>query len=140
MLVWGGSVLLLRDLSYKIGKVRLWLIVSLPFAAYLIAIVPTTMLISESRLCLMILVFFLIEYYIQIGSSFWRLILWNDLFVIATTIEQIPKTRAVIVYVSIAGLGITMLTIPLASPVYLATYPPFGTASSSFVVFLLPTW
>jgi len=79
MLVWGGSVLLLRDLSYKIGKVRLWLIVSLPLAAYLIAIVPTTMLISESRLCLMILVFFLLEYYIQIGSSFWRLILWNDL-------------------------------------------------------------
>ena len=88
----------------------------------------------------MILVFFLLEYYIQIGSSFWRLILWNDLFVIATTIEQIPQTRADIDYLSIAGLGITMLTIPLASPVYLATYPPFGTASSSFVVFLLPTW
>ena len=70
----------------------------------------------------MILFFFLLEYYIQIGSSFWRLILWNDLFVIATTIEQIPRTRAVIVYVSIAGLGITMLTILLASPVYHDTY------------------
>jgi hypothetical protein len=49
MLVWVGSVLLLRDLSYKIGKVRLWLVVSLRLAAYLIAIVPTTMLISENR-------------------------------------------------------------------------------------------
>jgi hypothetical protein len=45
----GRFVLLLRDPSYKIGKVRLWLIVSLPLAAYLIAIVPTTILISENR-------------------------------------------------------------------------------------------
>jgi hypothetical protein len=56
-------------------------------------------------------------------------------FVIARTIEQIPRTRAVIAYVSVAGLGITMLTILLASPVYHATYPPFGLSSSSFVVF-----
>jgi hypothetical protein len=75
----------------------------------------------------MILVFFfLLEYYIQIGSSFWRLILWNDLFCDCNDFEQICQTRAIIVYVSIAGLGITMLTFLLGSLVYHATYPPFG--------------
>jgi hypothetical protein len=58
-------------------------------------------------------------------------------FVIATTIEQILQTRAVLVYVGIAGLGINLLAILFASPVYHATYTTFGTASSSFVVFAL---
>jgi MFS family permease len=135
MLVWGGSVFLLRDFSYKIGKVRLWLIVSLPLAAYLIAIVPTMTLISENRFVFddpSLLSFrILFKSAVVVGGLFFGMIF----FVIARTIEQIPQTRAVIAYVGVAGLGITMLTILLASPVYHATYPPFGASSSSFVVF-----
>jgi hypothetical protein len=135
MLVWGGSVFLLRDFSYKIGKVKLWLIVSLPLVAYLIAIVPTMMLISENKFVFddpSLLSFrILFKLAVVAGGIFFGMIF----FVIARTIEQIPQTRAVIAYVSVAGLGITMLTILLASPVYHATHPPFGTASSSFVVF-----
>ncbi len=135
ILVWGGSVFLLRDFSYKIGKVKLWLIVSLPLAAYLIAIVPTMMLISENRFVFddpSLLSFrILFKLAVVVGGLFFGMIF----FVIARTIEQIPQTRALIAYVSIAGLGITMLTILLASPVYHATYPPFGVSSSSFVVF-----
>jgi MFS family permease len=135
MLVWGGSMFLLRDFSYKIGKVKLWLIVSLPLAAYLIAIVPTMMLISENRFVFddpSLLSFrILFKSAVVVGGLFFGMIF----FVIARTVEQVPQTRAVIAYVSIAGLGITMLTILLASPVYHATYPPFGVSSSSFVVF-----
>ncbi len=135
MLVWGGSVFLLRDFSYKIGKVKLWLIVSLPLAAYLIAIVPTMMLISENRFVFddpSLLSFrILFKSAVVVGGLFFGMIF----FVIARTVEQVPQTRAVIAYVSVAGLGITMLTILLASPVYHATYPPFGVSSSSFVVF-----
>lgn len=40
---------LLRDFSYKIGKVKLWLLVLLPLAAYLIAIPQTMTLISENK-------------------------------------------------------------------------------------------
>jgi MFS family permease len=135
MLVWGGSVLLLRDFSYKIGKVKLWLIVSLPLAAYLIAIVPTMMLISENKFVFddpSLLSFrILFKSAVVVGGLFFGMIF----FVIARTIEQIPRTISVIAYVSVAGLGITMLTILLASPVYHAIYPPFGVSSSSFVVF-----
>lgn len=134
MLVWGGSVFLLRDFSYKIGKAKLWIIVSLPLAAYLIAILPTMMLISENRFVFddpSLLSFrILFKSAVIAGGLFFGMIF----FVIARIIEQIPQTRAVITYVIIAGFGITMLTILLASPVYHATYPPFGVASSSFVV------
>jgi MFS family permease len=135
MLVWGGSVFLLRDFSYKIGKVKLWLLVSLPLAAYLIAILPTMTLISENKFVFddpSLLSFrILFKLAVVAGGLFFGMIF----FVIARTIEQIPRTRAVTTYVIVAGLGITMLTILLASPVYHATYPPFGVASSSFVVF-----
>lgn len=135
MLVWGGSVFLLRDFSYKIGKLKLWLIMSLPLAAYLIAIVPTMMLISENRFVFddpSLLSFrILFKLAVVVGGLFFGMIF----FVIARTIEQISQTRALRAYVSVAGLGITMLTILLASPVYHATYPPFGVSSSSFVVF-----
>jgi MFS family permease len=135
MLVWGGSVFLLRDFSYKVGKAKLWIIVSLPLAAYLIAILPTMMLISENRFLFddpSLLSFrILFKSAVIVGGLFFGMIF----FVIARTIEQIRQTRTVIAYVIVAGLGITMLTILLASPVYHATYPPFGVASSSFVVF-----
>jgi hypothetical protein len=76
----------------------------------------------------------------KLAAVFGGLFFGMIFFVVATTIEQISQTRVLIVYVRIAGLGITMLTILLASPVYHAAYAPFGTASSSSVVFLLPTW
>lgn len=136
MFTWAGTAFLMRDRhTHTIGKTKLWIIISLPMLAYLIAIIPTMMLISQNKFVFddpsLIAFRTLFKTAVVAGALFFGVIF----FILSRTIRKLSKTTTVASYVIMAGYGITMTTILLASPVYHATYPPFGIASSSFVAF-----
>jgi hypothetical protein len=135
ILIWAGTAFLMRHYSDKVGTLKLWTIISVPLAAYLIAIIPTMLLISQGRFVFddpsLLHYRILFKAAVIAGGLFFGLIF----FIIGGTIKKIPKTKNTAAYIVMAGYGIAMTTIILASPVYHATFPPFGIASSAFIAF-----
>jgi hypothetical protein len=145
ILAWAGSAVLLSNYSQKIGRLKFWVVISLPLVFYIITIIPTVLTPSGK-----------LTYYEENFISF-RLI--NKLTVIAGGIlfgvafltigrnmqqqqqrhninNQITDITSTSVkyYMFISAYGVLTFANLVATPVHHTTWPPFGFAASSFIL------
>ncbi|MGH9984272.1 MAG: hypothetical protein ACRD8W_09985 [Nitrososphaeraceae archaeon] len=130
---WAGTALLLGKHSLKTSRLKFLIIVSLPLASYLIAILPTLLAVPDLRFIFddPDLIYFRILFKSAVVAGG---VLFGMVFLtVARSIRSISSssgnestTLEMSNYARIAGYGVAMLTILLASQVDHATYPPFG--------------
>jgi hypothetical protein len=131
-ILWGATVLLLHHYSQKVGRIKYWIVVSLPLV-YFLSQFPALFLsvfdpiIKENPIffgSLFTLIFTLSKPAggIMFGIAFW------------TISRHIRRTIAVRDYLMISALGFVLLfTSDQASVFVIVPYPPFGLAAVSFM-------
>jgi hypothetical protein len=131
-ILWGATVLLLHHYAQKVGRIKYWIIVTLPLV-YFLSQFPTLFLnlfdpiIKENPIffgSLFTLVFTLSKPAggILFGIAFW------------TISRHIRSTIAVRDYLTISALGFVLLfASDQAVVLIIAPYPPFGLAAISFM-------
>jgi hypothetical protein len=131
-ILWGATVLLLHHYSQKVGRIKYWIVVTLPLV-YFLSQFPTLFLnvfdpiIKENPIffgSLFTLVFTLSKPAggILFGIAFW------------TISRHIRSTIAVRDYLTISSLGFVLLfASDQAVVLIIAPYPPFGLAAISFM-------
>jgi hypothetical protein len=128
VLLWVGTVLLLRQYSSKLGRLKFWVILSIPMAAEVsifIVIIPLLNFMptqNEYKFYLDIFGFTMpgIIQGVLFGAPFWG---------VAISLGRNIDLRD---YLIIAGWGLVLLEISSTSSIDSAPYPPFGLASVSF--------
>lgn len=132
---WVGIALLLRNFSKKIGRLKYWIIVCLPFLSFLGGIAPSLLtqqssssdyvFYSEEKLFFRIMtVFSVVSIAFVVGFAYWT---------IARSIRRINQESILINYMTITAFGIILVHLAYTSPVIFPAYPPFGAAGHSFL-------
>jgi hypothetical protein len=131
-ILWGATVLLLHHYSQKVGRIKYWIVVSLPLV-YFLSQFPASFLnvfapiIKENPIffgSLFTLVFTLSK---PVGGILFGIAFW-------TISRHIRRTIAVRDYLMISSLGFVLLfTSDQAVVLITAPYPPFGLAAISFM-------
>jgi hypothetical protein len=132
ILTWAGTILLLRHNIRRVGKIKFWILVTLPliyFGVYNISLYqslypssPVTTAISSN---LMIPLFLLVSATtlcgVLFGIGFWS---------VARFVSHATDVRD---YMMITAYGLILLLTAVVATVEQAGYPPFGLANVSFV-------
>ena len=135
LLLWGSTAMLLHTYSKKLGKVKFWTIITIPIASFLsifVIVTPFVMSISYSShdmdTIFKIIVVDALGYTlpalvsgILFGLPFW---------IIARSLNYNSALKD---YMIIAGSGFALFEVAITGSVMLASYPPLGLASVSFV-------
>ncbi|MDQ3840631.1 MAG: hypothetical protein M3297_15350 [Thermoproteota archaeon] len=135
LLLWGSSAMLLHTYSKKLGRVKFWIIITIPIASFLsifIIITPFVMSISsdnhDKNSIIEIIVVDALGYTlpplfsgILFGLPFWMIA------------RSLSYSSALKDYMIIAGSGFALFELAINGSVMLASYPPLGLASVSFV-------
>jgi hypothetical protein len=131
-ILWGATVLLLHHYSQKVGRIKYWIVVTLPLV-YFLSQFPALFLnvfdsiIRENPIffgSLFTLIFTLSKPAggILFGIAFW------------TISRHIPRTIAIRDYLMISALGFVLLfTSDQAIVLLIVPYPPFGLVAVSFM-------
>jgi hypothetical protein len=128
--LWASTVLLLHTYSQKLGKAKFWVIISIPLALYVSVFVTITPFVqsfpnanSSTFRIADVLGYIVpaISSSILFGLPFWM---------IARTMNYDNSLKD---YLIIASSGLVLLQLAWTGNVILASYPPFGFASVSFV-------
>jgi hypothetical protein len=138
ILAWAGSAVLLNNYSQNVGRLKFWIVISLPLLFYIITIIPTVLTPSGK-----------LSFYEEKFISF-RLI--NKLTVIVSSIifgvaflaigrniqqhnamNQNVNSNSVKYYMFISAYGVLTFANLVATPIHHTTWPPFGFAASSFI-------
>jgi hypothetical protein len=132
LLIWGGTIFLLRNNIHRIGKIKFGVLVTFPvvyFLAYYIFLYPT--LYPDSPITQAIDENFMTALMLGLGSTTISGILFGLGFLsVARFISQGNEVRD---YMSIAGYGFMIFVTAAASTVLQAAYPPYGLPNVSFV-------
>jgi hypothetical protein len=140
ILAWAGSAVLLNNYSQKVGRLKFWIIISLPLLFYIITIIPTV-LTPSGKLSFYeenFISFRLINKLTVIVSS---IIFGVALLAIGRNIQQhnamnqnvTNNSNSVKYYMFISAYGVLTFANLVAIPVHHTTWPPFGFAASSFI-------
>jgi hypothetical protein len=131
-IVWGATVLLLHHYSQKVGRIKYWIVVSLPLV-YFLSQFPALFLnvfdqiIRENPIffgSLFTLIFTLSK---PVGGILFGIAFW-------TISRHMRRTIAVRDYLMISALGFVLLfSSDQAVVLIIGPYPPFGLAATSFV-------
>jgi hypothetical protein len=138
--VWIGTVLLLSQYSQKFGKVKFWIMMSIPLIFYLSQIVVISFQISlpfvnldrESFIFYYRVVF-------TVSSTIGGILFGQPFFLISRMIPPNNRMRRNLI---ILGLGMVLYFVSGSATVYHAPFPPFGLANvaligfSSYLMFL----
>lgn len=125
VLLWASTILLLRQYSQKLGRVRLWIVLSIPLVAFAISFVVVTPLLSFLPTATIDKFYLSIFGYTMPGLA-GGILFGVPFFIVARTID--PKS-AVRSYLIIAASGLVLLQITTSSSIGPSPYPPFGYAS-----------
>jgi signal transduction histidine kinase len=133
LLLWGSTAMLLHTYSKKLGKVKFWTIVSIPIASFLSIFVFVTPYVmsyssSDTDTILKIIVVDALGYTLPAAIS--GILFGLPFWVIARTLSYSSALKD---YMIIAGCGFALFELAIIGSVMLASYPPFGLASVSFV-------
>jgi hypothetical protein len=134
VLYWIATVLLLREYSRKVGRLKFWTLISLPLVSFLAASIFVSPDYKHSLLYDALLVLAaLTAGGVLFGITF--LIMARSLKRIATTSSTNTATHhnTLAYYLTISAFGTVLITISLTSPVIYAPFPPFATAAWSFL-------
>src|SRR5918993_1236981 len=133
--LWGSTAMLLHTYSKKLGKVKFWIIITIPIASYLsifVIITPFVMSISSDNhdkdSIIEILVVDALGY--TLPALFSGLLFGLPFWMIARSLSYSSTLKD---YMIIAGSGFALFEIATTGSVMLASYPPLGLASVSFV-------
>src|SRR5215212_189485 len=134
LLLWGSTAILLHTYSKKLGKVKFWTIITIPIASFLsifIIVTPFVLSIShDSRNTdtIFIVIVDALGYTLPalVSSILFGLPFW----MIARSLSYSSTLKD---YMIIAGSGFALFELATTGSVMLASYPPFGLASVSFV-------
>lgn len=133
---WIGIALLLRNFSKKIGRLKYWIIICLPFLSLLGGIAPTLLaqqsssfghvFYGEEKLLFyrIITIFSSVSIAFIVGFAYWT---------IARSIRKINHDSVLINYMILTSFGIILVHLAYTSPVIFPNYPPFGAAGHSFL-------
>jgi signal transduction histidine kinase len=133
LLLWGSTAMLLHTYSKKLGKVKFWTIVSIPIASFLsifVFVTPYVMSysISDTDTIFKIIVVDALGYTLPAAIS--GILFGLPFWVIARTLSYSSALKD---YMIIAGCGFALFELAIIASVMLASYPPLGLASVSFV-------
>src|ERR671912_231712 len=133
--LWGSTAMLLHTYSKKLGKVKFWIIITIPIASYLsifVIITPFVMSISSDNhdkdSIIEILVVDALGY--TLPALFSGLLFGLPFWMIASSLSYSSALKD---YMIIAGSGFALFELAINGSVMLASYPPLGLASVSFV-------
>src|ERR687897_268261 len=133
--LWGSTAMLLHTYSKKLGKVKFWIIITIPIASYLsifVIITPFVMSISSGNhdkdSIIEILVVDALGY--TLPALFSGLLFGLPFWMIARSLSYSSALKDDMI---IAGSGFALFELAINGSVMLASYPPLGLASVSFV-------
>src|SRR5918993_4205415 len=133
--LWGSTAMLLHTYSKKLGKVKFWIIITIPIASYLsifVIITPFVMSISSDNhdkdSIIEILVVDALGY--TLPALFSGLLFGLPFWMIASSLSYNSALKD---YMIIAGSGFALFELAIIGSVMLAPYPPLGLVSVSFV-------
>jgi hypothetical protein len=131
-ILWGATVLLLHHYSQKVGRIRYWIVVTLPLV-YFLSQFPTLFLnvfeplIEENPFFFGYLLTFVFTLSKPAGGILFGIAFW-------TISRNLPRTTVVRDYLVISALGFVLLfTSDQAIVLLIIPYPPFGLAAVSIV-------
>jgi hypothetical protein len=131
--VWFGTVLLLSHYSQRFGKVKFWIIMSLPLVFYLSQIIVISFPISFPFVDLDKQSF--IFYYrvvFTVSSTIGGILFGQPFFLISRMIPHNNKMHRNLI---ILGLGMVLYFVSGSATVYHAPFPPFGLANVALIGF-----
>jgi hypothetical protein len=138
--VWVGTVILLMHYSRKLGKVKFWIVMSLPLVFYLSQIFVVSLKIpihfGESDTISFIFYYRVI---FTISSTLGGLLFGQPFFLVS---KIIPHHCNMHRHLIILGLGMVLFFVSGSATVYHAPFPPFGLPTvaligiSSYLMFL----
>lgn len=138
--VWTATAILLSVYSKKLGRIRYWVVVSLPLLFYI-----SQILVVELKLSLPLgnldAISFIFYYRVifTISSTLGGILFAMPFILISRTV---PKTKRTHHQLIIFGLGIALFFVSGSATVYHNPFPPFGLATvaltgiSSYLIFL----
>ena len=131
-ILWGATVLLLHHYSQKVGRIKYWIIVTLPLV-YFLSQFPTLFLkvfdpiIKENPFFYGSLLIFIFTLSKPAGGILFGIAFW-------TISRNLPRTIAVRDYLMISAIGFAFLFASDQAIVMIQLpYPPFGLAAVSFM-------
>jgi hypothetical protein len=132
LLIWGGTIMLLRNNIYRIGKIKFGALVTFPvvyFLAFYIFLYPT--IYPDSPITQAIDKNFMTSFLLYNGAAITSGILFGLGFLsVARFIRHGNDVRD---YMSIAGYGFMIFGTAAVTTVLQAAYPPYGLPNVSFV-------
>jgi len=132
LLIWGGTIILLRNNIYRIGKIKFGALVTFPavyFLAFYIFLYPT--IYPDSPITQAIDENFMTSLLLANGSTITSGIFFGLGFL--SVARFISRGNDVRDYMSIAGYGFMIFVTAAATTVLQAAYPPYGLSNVSFV-------
>jgi len=131
LLVWTASAVMLRHHSQRMGKLRYWLIISLPLVSFLIGLTPImlSLPVTSTYFDPGLLLFRILAISALIANG----VLFGVVFLAIARSIRSQISSSIIDYLNIAAYGVALLYISLAANIAHGSYPPFGIAAYSFI-------
>lgn len=127
MLGWGATVLLLRYMSRRWGRVKFWIIFSLPLAYFLIQFLPiffNVFSLFPQSVSVFYLYTLFFTYSRPVGAVLFGLAFW----MVGRRLRY--SSRDVMYYMIISGIGLVLLFVSNEAIIFInEPYPPFGFVS-----------
>ena len=132
MVTWIATAMLLRHYSQRLGRIKYWVIISIPLAYFLIQFQPLFVnlfyqLLQSNPTFFSILSTLIFTFSKPLGGILFGIAFW-------TTAKKLRKDSVVRDYITIAAYGLILLFVSNQAIVLVTTsYPPFGLITTSFV-------
>ena len=134
LLLWGSTAMLLHPYSKKLGKVKFWTIIIIPVVSFLsifVIVTPFVMSVSHDSNEMDTIFKIIVDalgYTLPAAVS--SILFGLPFFMIARSLNYRSILKD---YMVIAGSGFALFALATSGNVMLASYPPLGLASVSFV-------
>lgn len=131
VMMWIATIMLLRNYSKRLGRLKFWIIASLPIVSYLSGNIYSDYIgltDQTQKANLLYNTLFIVSSIIAGGILFG----WAFLTV-ANSVARISNVNAVRNYLVTTAYGIVLLAISLTCPIVYMPYPPFAAIAWSFV-------
>lgn len=131
LLIWSASAIMLSHYSHRMGKVKYWIIVSLPLGSFLFGLAPIilSLPVTSTYFDPSLLVFRILSISALVANG----VLFGVAFLMVMRNIRNHVSNTIVDYLTISMYGIVLLYISLAANIAQGSYPPFGATSYSFI-------
>jgi hypothetical protein len=131
LLIWSASAIMLSHYSHRMGKVKYWIIVSLPLGSFLFGLGPIilSLPVTSTYFDPSLLVFRILSISALVANG----VLFGVAFLTVMRNIRNHVSNTIVDYLTISMYGIVLLYISVAANIAHGSYPPFGVTSYSFI-------